>query len=225
MVYKFIKQGDVFIHTMCEGKLLYNLGFTPGDIIGKTLHDFFPDDYAATKHQYYLKAWDGNYVHYESKIEGVYHVGSLRPVLSNGEVVEVIGSSINVTEQLPGSTHEISQTIESARPSVKRDLMIKQSNNIIFIPLMEIIFIERIGRKSVIHTTSKKFETYEALTSLCQVLDERFIGCHRSYIINMDYLEVIKLNKQSYIGYFKNYTKNAKISKNKLIELQKYKSY
>lgn len=107
---------------------------------------------------------------------------------------------------------------------LKKDLMIKQHNHITFIPLEDILFIERVDRKSVIHTKNKKFEMNEALTSIESTLDSRFMASHRAYIINLELLERIEAVGQMYKAYFKNYQETAKISKHKLVELQHYKS-
>jgi two-component system LytT family response regulator len=113
---------------------------------------------------------------------------------------------------------------ESERPTVKKDLMVKQSNQFSFIPLDDIIFIERADRKAVIHTIDQKVEVNEALTNLEELLDSRFVASHRSYIINLQYLKRIETAGQTYKAYFKNYEETAKVSKNKLAELQKNKS-
>jgi two-component system, LytTR family, response regulator len=108
--------------------------------------------------------------------------------------------------------------------SLKKDLMIKQHNQMVFVPLDEVLFIERAERKAVIHTLHKKYEMNEALTNLESILDSRFIASHRSYLINLEALTRIETAGQNYKAYFKNYQETAKISKNKLAELQKYKS-
>lgn len=41
MTFKIKKQDGRFIHTLCDGELLYRLGFSPQQIIGKELFDFF----------------------------------------------------------------------------------------------------------------------------------------------------------------------------------------
>lgn len=106
----------------------------------------------------------------------------------------------------------------------KKDLMIKQHNEYCFIPLDEIIFIEKADRKSVIHSLNKKIEFNEALTNLEELLDSRFVASHRSYIINLQYLSKIEVTGQTYQAYFKNYKETAKVSKHRLIELQKNKA-
>lgn len=108
--------------------------------------------------------------------------------------------------------------------SVKKNLMIKQQKNILFIPLDEIIFIERIDRKSVIHTKNNNFETNEALASLEGALDSRFIASHRSYIINVGLLTKIEAAGQMYKAYFQDYNNTARVSKHKIDELQRYMS-
>ncbi|MGG3467286.1 LytTR family DNA-binding domain-containing protein [Neobacillus pocheonensis] len=107
---------------------------------------------------------------------------------------------------------------------LQKDLMIKQQNNISFIPLDDILFIERVDRKAVIHTFNKKIQFNESLTSLESKLDSRFFTPHRSYIINLQYLTRIEAIGQMYKAHFKNYEETAKVSKHKLVELQKYKS-
>jgi two-component system LytT family response regulator len=113
---------------------------------------------------------------------------------------------------------------EQHPPKLQKELMVKQHNNFSFIPLDEIIFIERADRKSVIHTIDKKIELNEALTNLEGLLDSRFVVSHRSYIINLQYLTRIEVAGQTYKAHFKHYGETAKVSKNKLVELQKCKS-
>lgn len=177
-----------------------------------------------------MEAWKGKFVQYETEINGVYQVASLRPEKKNGKVVEVVGSCIDITKHIKrqSAEHELkinkNSTNEKNKGKSNLNLIIKHYNNIVFIPLVEIIFIEKRDRKSIIHTINKQYESYESLTSLCQQLDKRFLECHRSYIINMDYLEIIESKGQSYIGRFRNYSQPIKISKNKILLLQTYKS-
>ena len=224
MVYKFIKNGDVFIHTMIVGDLLYHLGFTPSDIVGKTLHDFYPETYANIKHQYYLQAWEGNYVQYETDINGILQVASLRPVFNNKKVVEVVGSCINITEKIALHTSVSQKNNMESNISRKKNLILKESLYVIFVPLNEIMFIERLGRKSIIHTINKEYATNDSLAKIYEQLDVHFSFCHRSYIINIDFLEIIEQRGQRFIGHFKN-NKIVKISKNIVNELKDYKTY
>jgi len=116
------------------------------------------------------------------------------------------------------------QSVSVQQSPLKKDLMIKQHHQYSFVPLDEIIFIEKAERKSIIHTINQKIELNEALANLEEILDSRFIASHRSYIINLQYLTKIEVDGQTFKAHFKNYEDTAKVSKHKLMELQKSKS-
>jgi PAS domain S-box-containing protein len=99
MIFKFLKKGDTFIHTLCDGELLYKIGYTPKDVIGKSLRDFFPKDITDEIVDYYEKAWSGEIINFEAHVNGIVYLASLRPVKRNGKVMEVIGSAIDITDR------------------------------------------------------------------------------------------------------------------------------
>jgi PAS domain S-box-containing protein len=99
MIFKFIKHGDTFIHTLCDGELLYRIGLSPKEVVGKPLDAFFPKDQAEKKFHVYQEAWEGNITQYEGDVNGVRYLASLRPVIKGGKTVEVIGSSIDITRK------------------------------------------------------------------------------------------------------------------------------
>ncbi|MEH7440222.1 ATP-binding protein [Neobacillus drentensis] len=96
---KYVKIGERYIHTLCEGELLAKLGLTPDIVVGKDLRDFLPEDYAEHKLQFYIRAWNGEIVNYEEQLNGTDYIVSLSPVVENGKVVEVIGSGVDITER------------------------------------------------------------------------------------------------------------------------------
>ncbi|MDQ6595017.1 PAS domain-containing hybrid sensor histidine kinase/response regulator [Bacillus salipaludis] len=96
---KYVKSDDRYIHTLCEGELLAKLGLSSETVVGKDLRDFLPQNYAEEKLQSYRKAWEGEQVNYEQRLNGVDYLVSLRPVFENGQVVEVIGSGVDITPQ------------------------------------------------------------------------------------------------------------------------------
>ncbi|WP_066297187.1 EAL domain-containing protein [Bacillus sp. FJAT-29937] len=99
MIFKFTKKNGKFIHTLCDGELLYRMGLVPEQIIGRELSDFLPYHFAEVKGQYYQRAWDGeNNVTYECEVNKVECIVSLRPILRDRQVVEVIGSCVDITE-------------------------------------------------------------------------------------------------------------------------------
>lgn len=99
MTFKFVKQGDRYIHTVCGGDLVYRTGVTPEQVIGYDLFDFMPYEIAKKKVGYYERAWNGESVLYEGYANGVTYLASLKPVIRNGKVAEVIASCIDITER------------------------------------------------------------------------------------------------------------------------------
>jgi len=100
VIFKFREQNGKFIHTLCDGELLYRLGFTSEHIVGKELHDFLPSSDAEIKLQYYRRAWEGEEnVTYERQYNGIWYLATLRPIRRGGQIVEVIGSCVDITKR------------------------------------------------------------------------------------------------------------------------------
>jgi PAS domain S-box-containing protein len=99
MTFKFTKVNGRFIHTLCDGELLYRLGLTPEQVVGKSLEMFVPKDEAKCKSEFYARAWQGEeHVNYEGIHNGITYLASLRPVKREGRVVEVIASCVDITQ-------------------------------------------------------------------------------------------------------------------------------
>lgn len=54
--------------------------------------------------------------------------------------------------------------------------------------LGEIRYIEVFGREAIFHTTGRTYSTNRSLVELEQELPQDFLRCHRSYIVNMNYI-------------------------------------
>ncbi|WP_159462150.1 EAL domain-containing protein [Halobacillus sp. Marseille-P3879] len=100
MTFKYIKRYGRFIHTLCDGELLYRMGLTPERVVGRELDEFLPKKIAEDKVIHYEKAWQGTeQVNYEAEVNGIHYIASLRPLTRRGQVVEVIGSCVDITER------------------------------------------------------------------------------------------------------------------------------
>ncbi|UKS29095.1 PAS domain S-box protein [Paenibacillus sp. HWE-109] len=100
MTMKFRQMRGKFIHTLCDGELLYRLGYKPSNILGNDLYKIWPFYMAANIESYYSKSWNGDQnVMYETTFRGITYLTSLRPIYENGRVVEVIGSCVDITER------------------------------------------------------------------------------------------------------------------------------
>lgn len=105
-------------------------------------------------------------------------------------------------------------------PETQR-LIIRDTSSSYFIPLTDILFVEKIMKKCYIYTVHDTFVTTETITSLLNQLPaDLFFMSHRSYILNLAKLTSIKAKNQTYIAYFAHSEKYAHISKLKFDELQ-----
>ena len=84
----------------------------------------------------------------------------------------------------------------------RKKLPFKFNGSMFFIPYDDIFFIEKTGKKCLIHTKEGTFETYERISILAQLLDESFFLSHRSNIVNLDNILYIKPKNETFLGYF-----------------------
>lgn len=103
-------------------------------------------------------------------------------------------------------------------------LYLKQKNDIHIIQKKDIIFIERSGRSTTIHTKNEHVTSYLTLNELEGELRERdFIRSHRSFIINIHFVKNFSLYaKNSYVVSFDGIEETAMITKDKVKFLQEY---
>lgn len=72
-------------------------------------------------------------------------------------------------------------------------ILIRQGNSCRIVPLDEIVYCEVIGRKLYVHTKSEEIiDYYCRLDHLEQSVDCRFFRCHRSYLVNLDWVRGLK---------------------------------
>lgn len=98
IIFKFKKQNNLFIHTLCDGQLLYELNNRPEQIINKDLSEFQSEQVSEFMRDYYEQAWQGNDITFEVMLRERICVITLRPIKREEEVIEVIGSCIDITQ-------------------------------------------------------------------------------------------------------------------------------
>ncbi|WP_286183017.1 LytTR family DNA-binding domain-containing protein [Bacillus sp. ISL-55] len=99
-------------------------------------------------------------------------------------------------------------------------LSIKSNNSFLYIHIDEILYIEKEGRKTILHTKDDRHETTESLADLERLLPDYFYKTHRSYLVNLSRITRIEPSGETYLAYFANTKKNAYISKLKINEVQ-----
>ncbi|MFE8700680.1 MASE3 domain-containing protein [Cytobacillus sp. FJAT-54145] len=98
VIFKFIKVGEDFIHTICDGELLNSLKIKPEQVVGKKICEHPIEGISDALKDYYEQSWLGEDVTFEITISHITCVITLKPVIVNQEVVEVIGSCIDITK-------------------------------------------------------------------------------------------------------------------------------
>lgn len=67
-----------------------------------------------------------------------------------------------------------------------RKIIVENRQGVFVIPIEEIVYMEKHLRKICVHTVQKNVEFYGRFLEVLPFLDDRFMYCHRSYVINMD---------------------------------------
>jgi two-component system LytT family response regulator len=99
-------------------------------------------------------------------------------------------------------------------------LSIKSNNSYLYLTIEDILFIEKEGRKTILHTKNERFETTESLLDLKLTLPSYFYKTHRSFLVNLTKIIKIEPSGETYLACFENTSKNAYISKLKISEVQ-----
>ncbi len=102
-------------------------------------------------------------------------------------------------------------------------LLIKNKEGMSFVDMHEIMLIQRENRSTVIYTANESYTTSEGLGDLEERLNaSQFFRCHKSYIINLAYVDKIyPYGRWTYIVKLKNTEKDALITHDKFVELEK----
>ena len=64
-------------------------------------------------------------------------------------------------------------------------LKIKVRGQLYFIPLNDIIYLEKNLRKIIVHTRKGDISFYGKFCDIMPFLDGRFVCCHKSFVLNM----------------------------------------
>ena len=81
--------------------------------------------------------------------------------------------------------------LESMQNAGEANLLVRRGYESHIIALDDIVYCEIIDRKVYLHLISSKIiDYYERIENLESRLDDRFFRCHRSFLINLQYLKI-----------------------------------
>jgi diguanylate cyclase (GGDEF)-like protein/PAS domain S-box-containing protein len=92
------RQDGAFVYTLFEGDLAKQLGLTTAYTYGKTPAEIFPADITEVLNVYHQRAFAGEKVTYNYHYKDRDLQTTLSPIWENGKVIEVIGSTSEITE-------------------------------------------------------------------------------------------------------------------------------
>lgn len=76
-------------------------------------------------------------------------------------------------------------------------LAVKTADGVCFCAYSEILYLEHLGRKTNVVTSTHTITTKSSISSLCQSLPEYFYLCHQSFVVNLRYVSA--MDKDCYI--------------------------
>lgn len=81
------------------------------------------------------------------------------------------------------------RALKSLEQQTTKSIVVRRGNSCEVIPLAQIMYCEVQGRKLYIHQSSGKItDYYDRLENFERRVDGRFFKCHRSYLVNFDYV-------------------------------------
>lgn len=126
------------------------------------------------------------------------------------------------TDRVRQTLRKIQKRQSPLRVSTPKSLMIKNRDQMVFVPVEEIIMIYRENRATLIVTKEETYTTSESLNLLMSKLNNsNFFRSHRAYILNIPYIsKVYPYGRWTYVVKMKGTYKDALITNEKLQELE-----
>lgn len=135
--------------------------------------------------------------------------------------VDFILKPISTSRLEKSFNYMIQKNLKNQSSTQSNCLTINSGHELFPINLHDILYIERVKRKSLIHTSNKILEVNESLDNLHEKFDTKFFfRSHNSYLVNIN--AVSKINKRmggSHKINFRDYNNCAYVSRRNLISL------
>ena len=112
------------------------------------------------------------YIEYCTKVYETEHISFLvKPVLEQ-ELKAALDRALNRTAE-----------------NIREGIMIRSRSELLFLPFSELRFLESAGRKMRFFCGNQIYESYARLKNVVQTLDSRFYQCHKSFVVNLDWVD------------------------------------
>ncbi len=74
----------------------------------------------------------------------------------------------------------------------RRCLEVVSGRETVRVRLKEILYAEAFGNRIMLHTLNEDIPVYQSLDTLIQKVGDPFLRCHRSFVVNMDFIQRIE---------------------------------
>jgi DNA-binding LytR/AlgR family response regulator len=143
------------------------------------------------------------------KTNGIELVKQLHMIVPHSQVIFVSGhleyctsvyevdhiSFIKKPLEKPHFKRAIDKAIKKLTDAREKSILVRNRDSITHVLYDEVLYVENKGRKVRIQAIDRSLETYMAIEELFTTLDNRFVHCHKSYIVNMDYIKTLNKNR------------------------------
>lgn len=85
-------------------------------------------------------------------------------------------------------SHALDKALQWSAQSKGKTLTISKGNGTQRIFIRDILYCEAVNHRIYIHTANVSYDYFGTLEALSEKLDDRFFRCHRSYIINLNFV-------------------------------------
>ncbi|MFT4145675.1 MAG: LytTR family DNA-binding domain-containing protein [Mobilitalea sp.] len=97
---------------------------------------------------------------------------------------------------------ELAKAIRRLKERTQAYLTIKQETGMIRLEVTQIIYIESLGHKILIHVKNKAYESIGTMKSMEQQMTKyKFFRCNSGYIVNLRYVESVEQNIVTVFGH------------------------
>lgn len=102
-------------------------------------------------------------------------------------------------------------------------LLIRNRDGVVFVDMEDVLLVQRENRQTVLYTATDSYSTSDTLGEVEAKLDpDSFFRCHKSYIINLTYIDSITpYGRWTYVVKLKGTKQDALITHGKYEELEK----
>lgn len=166
-------------------------------------------------------------IHFENE-DGIALVQTLQKVNKKTQIIYITGDILTCSDVyctkhrgfvpkpiVPRKLYDAIDRILSDAEKSQQSFSIRAGAEICRYPISEIMYFEKSLRKIVIHSKQSAIEFYGKFEDFESQVEQRFVRCHSSFLVNMDCIEKVKrediiLENGTIIPISRRYAKEAK---------------